>query len=273
MSPEQKRKRRKIALIAAVPFVGLGAFYQFQPLRFDLFPKEPPPFRPIDGDEIGLFKRGVKVAVVVAHPDDSEFYVAGTLLQLRRAGARVDQLLHTNGDKAFYFWQDNTGLSEVRKREQTEASSAYGVRELVFMGEPGGRLAVSSDVIDKTVDQLRAWDPDVILCFDPEYPPRRSHQDHRNSGEITLEAVKRMGFQGWVLMFSTRGSNYGVEMDKDWPEKRRLVALHASQFSEKQQFIEDMISRRDLADGKRFGLKRAETFRAIRFGSQRKSTN
>lgn len=273
MSPEQKRKRRRIALIAAVPFVGLGAFYQFQPVRFDLFPKTPPPFRPIDGAEIGLFKKGIKVAVVVAHPDDSEFYVAGTLLQLKRVGARVDQLLHTNGDKEFYFWQDTSGLAEVRKREQTEASTAYGVNDLVFMGERDGRLSVNQDVIDRTVKQLRAWDPDVILCFDPEYPPRRSHQDHRNSGEITLEAVKKMGFEGWVLMFSTRGSNYGVEIDGDWPEKRRLVALHRSQFAEKQEFIENMISRRDLADGTRFGLKRAEVFRAVRFGNQRNSQN
>ena len=264
MSPDRKRRLRRIALVAAVSVVGLGAFYQFQPVRFDLFPKQPPPFAPIQASEIDLFRPGIKIAVVVAHPDDSEFYVAGTLLQLKRAGARIDQLLHTNGDKEFYFWEDTSGLAAVRKREQADASSAYGVSELIFMGERDGRLSATQEVIDKTAAQLKKWNPDVIFCFDPEYPPRRSHQDHRTSGEIAVEAARQNQFNGWLLMFSSRGSNYGVEIDPDWSEKRRLVGLHKSQFAEKMEFIEGLISRRDLGDGARFGLKRAEAFRAVR---------
>ena len=51
-----------------------GGFYLYQPVRIDLFPRPAPnPNPPVDPDSKGLFARGAKVAVLTAHPDDSEY--------------------------------------------------------------------------------------------------------------------------------------------------------------------------------------------------------
>jgi LmbE family N-acetylglucosaminyl deacetylase len=262
-----KRKRLRRRLWFYGTFVALlWGFYVWQPIQVDLFPRSLPLKASVDPDSAKLFAKGTRVMVIVGHPDDSEFYAAGTLLKLGQVGAELRQLLHTDGDKAYYFWADNSALREIRQAEQRKASARWGARELRFLGSPDGRLRKNEETVAKTAEVLREWKPEYVLCFDPEYPPRSSHQDHRRSGEIAMEACRAAKFTGWVLQFSTRAQNYAVNVDKEWTERLELLAIHASQFSgERLRFIQAHIADSAVAQAGDAGFSFGEGFRCVRF--------
>jgi hypothetical protein len=64
-----------------------------------------------------------RVLCIVAHPDDAEFFCGGTLLLLARAGAEVDLVVVTSGDKgARELDLDRPTLAARREREQLAAA-------------------------------------------------------------------------------------------------------------------------------------------------------
>lgn len=243
----------------------IGAFWQWQPIAYDFFPPPLPPKSKVDPAEQRLFAKGTKVLVITAHPDDSEFYMAPFLMRLKDSGAILNHVLHTDGDKAFYFWQDNSGLHDIRRGEQTTASRMWGAQELVFLGYPDGRLRKNSDTIDRTVQQIVRFQPDYIVAFDAEFAPQRQHQDHRVSGEIVTAAVRKAGFKGWVLGCSTRAPNYVADGSAYFAWQRKLVAIHKSQFSgERLERIVRMTEGRILEAGEPYGYQAGIEFRAVR---------
>lgn len=263
----RKRSRLKRRLWFYGTFVALvWGFYVWQPIQIDFIPRKLPPRATIDPDAARLFAKGTKVMVVVGHPDDSEFFAAGTLLRLAEAGAELRQLLFTDGDKSFYFWADTSELREIRKSEQRKASARWNAKELRFLGFPDGRLRKSKETVAKAAEAIREWTPDYVLCFDPEYPPRASHQDHRRSGEIAMEACREAKFTGWVLRFATMAPNFVVNVDKVWTERLDLLAVHASQFSgEKLKFIQGHIADNAVEQAGDAGFSFGEAFRCVRF--------
>lgn len=267
LTPEQKKKRLKRRLIVySAIILALFGVYKFQPIEIEFFPREAPAYKKVDPDTAKLYAKGTRVLVITAHPDDSEFYSGGFLPRLRDSGAEIAHLLHTDGDKAYYFWTDNSSLREIRRKEQTTASTQWGANSIWFLGYPDGRLRNNQETIAKTVAKIQEWKPDYILCFDPDFGPARSHQDHRRSGEISLAAAREAGFKGWLLMFSSRAPNFIVDIDKYWSEKLELLAIHKSQFEgAKLKWIQDFRADAAAKDGTREGYSFGEGYRAVKF--------
>jgi len=126
---------------------------------------------------------------IVAHPDDIEFYCAGTVLQLTRRGAQVAFLLATSGDKG----TSDPGLSSVelartREAEQLAAARRLGVEAVSFLRHPDAELVESLELRGEFVAAIRAVKPDLLLTFDPT-PGYRFHPDHRVVGRVALDAA------------------------------------------------------------------------------------
>lgn len=66
---------------------GIGAILWWSPWEFNLFPPPIPPEKPTLLNVKQAFPPGVRGTVVTAHPDDAEFYMGGTLPQLKAAAA------------------------------------------------------------------------------------------------------------------------------------------------------------------------------------------
>ncbi len=71
----------------------------------------------------------MRAMVIMAHPDDPEFFVGGTIAVLAAQGARVRVLLVTDGSKG----SDDRSLStreliRLRREEQREATRRLGAR-------------------------------------------------------------------------------------------------------------------------------------------------
>lgn len=134
--------------------------------------------------------RRIKRALcLVAHPDDIEFYCAGTVLILTGAGVVVDFVLATSGDKgtddAAMAGRD---LAARREAEQRAAAAVLGAADVRFLGHPDAGLIESLELRGEFVREIRRTRPDVLLTFDPQ-GGYRYHPDHRVVGRMALDAA------------------------------------------------------------------------------------
>ena len=134
------------------------------------------------------------VLAVAAHPDDLEFSCAGTLALWIRQGTKVVYLICTSGEAGF----DRPGLSReeriaIREGEQRAAAEVLGVQEVVFLREPDGLLQPSLELRRKIVQEIRRFQPDTVLCWDPAVfwinDSMVNHPDHRAAAQATVDAV------------------------------------------------------------------------------------
>lgn len=257
---------RRLGILLGLALLGLYGFYLWTPMEYDWIERKLPPRTPVSPDPDRLFAPGTRVAVVTAHPDDSEFYSGALLMRLAASGAHLYHLVLTDGDKKFYFWADHSGLAKVRRDEQTRASHTWNARTIVYAGYKDGRLRRNEDTIATTARFLREFQPHYVIGFDGDYPYRASHQDHRRAGEILEEAAARTGFKGWALLFSSAASNYVADVTGYDQWTRKLLTIHASQFSgEKLERIVRWREAAVLEAGERIGTDGGVELRAVRF--------
>ncbi|HYL08328.1 MAG TPA: PIG-L deacetylase family protein [Candidatus Udaeobacter sp.] len=134
-------------------------------------------------------KRIKRALCIVAHPDDIEFYCAGSVLLMTRHGAAVDFVVATSGDKgARDTTRSRAKVARIREREQEMAAERLGVTRVVFLRHPDAELVDSLELREQFVREIRASKPDVILTFDPNVP-YRFHPDHRVVGRVALDAA------------------------------------------------------------------------------------
>jgi LmbE family N-acetylglucosaminyl deacetylase len=134
--------------------------------------------------------RRIKRALcIVAHPDDIEFYCAGTVLLMTAHGAAVDFVLATSGDKGTRDTSKSRAkVARIREREQELAADVLGVKRVVFLRHPDAELVDGLELREELVREIRTSKPDVILTFDPNVP-YRFHPDHRVVGRVALDAA------------------------------------------------------------------------------------
>lgn len=134
-----------------------------------------------------------RVLVVLAHPDDPEFFCGGTLALWAQAGRQIDYCLLTRGDKGADDGTDPAGLAATRQAEQRAAASILGVSQVRFLDYPDGYLVPDLDLRREVVRAIRQAKPTVVVTCDPTnfFPSDRyiNHPDHRAAGQVTLDAV------------------------------------------------------------------------------------
>ena len=132
--------------------------------------------------------------VIVAHPDDAEFMVAGTVAKWARSGCEVTYVVITKGDKGSED-PDMTPelLTEIREAEQRAAGTVLGVKHYEFMGYPDAYLQHTLELRRDVTRLIRKYQPEVVMTFDPSerffgdnYP---NHPDHRAAGDVAIDAV------------------------------------------------------------------------------------
>ena len=267
LARKKKHRKRRIIVYGSL-FAIAWAFLAWVPWNFDIVERKPKvPLPRVDPDTKKLFAKGTRILLVTAHPDDSEFYVGGTLTRLGKS-ADIHQVIVTDGDKTYYWiFTDAAENRRVRRIEAKEALDTWGGESLDFLGYPDGRLHVSDELVDKLVAKIQTYRPEYVLAFDPDFPPRVSHSDHRRAGEAALLAVQKAGVPLWHMMFSTVAPNYFIDISEQWPAKEKLLQVHKSQFhGERLEKVTNMVAYSAEQDGEASGTTYAEGFRCIRVG-------
>jgi LmbE family N-acetylglucosaminyl deacetylase len=135
-----------------------------------------------------------RVLVVLAHPDDPEFFCGGTIACWAASGREITYCLLTRGDKG----SDDDSLSiqelaEIREVEQRSAAKVLGVHEVMFLKELDGYVLPTLDLRRDIVRVIRQVRPHVVITCDPTnfFPSKTyiNHADHRAAGQATLDAV------------------------------------------------------------------------------------
>ncbi len=265
--PERRRRlaRRGVKSLALAAGL-LWGLYEYQPQRFDFIPRTPPPNNIwTDPDSAALFRPGANIVIITAHPDDAEFYIGGLLTRLGQSGARMTLIVCTDGDKGYYLWEDAARNRRVRQAEQRDAARLYPIPDVKFLSYPDGRLFANSDVVDRLAAILQRVQPDYIIGFDYDCSKRFNHRDHRNAGDACEKAVRQAGVGRWLLRFNTLAPNWAVDVTSEWPRKRELLAVHASQFNGKRfDQVLNLVSGSARSDGKLLGVQYAEGLRCTR---------
>jgi LmbE family N-acetylglucosaminyl deacetylase len=220
---------------------------------------------------------------VAAHPDDLEFSCAGTLALWAKQGTKVVYLICTSGEAGF----DQPNLSQeeriaIREAEQRAAAEILGVREVVFFREPDGLLEPTIELRRKIVREIRRFQPDVVLCWDPSVlwinDSLVNHPDHRAAAQATVDAVfpsagliylhedfTREGLKPWkpdrLFVVSFDGGDTFTDIEETMNLKIAALKKHQSQIRDwdPEPFLRKVAERQ----GRRGGISFAETFRVI----------
>jgi LmbE family N-acetylglucosaminyl deacetylase len=192
--------------------------------------------------------------VVVAHPDDAEFMVAGTVALWASKGSEITYVVVTKGDKGSEDPEMTPSrLTEIREAEQRAAGAVLGVKNFVFMGYEDGYLEHTIALRKDITRLVRKYRPEVVMCFDPTNrifsDTYVNHPDHRASGDATVDAVfpsarDRLTFPDLLAdglqphkvqqlwLGSTAQPNVWVDIGETLELKKQALRAHPSQFGE-----------------------------------------
>jgi LmbE family N-acetylglucosaminyl deacetylase len=132
--------------------------------------------------------------VIIAHPDDAEFTVAGTVARWVKEGCCVIYIVCTDGSRGSNEPDcPPTRMKPIRHAEQEEAARILGVEQVIFLDYEDGALEPTLDLRRNLTRLIRRFRPDVVICQDPSGFFRGStyvnHPDHRAAGEAAVYAV------------------------------------------------------------------------------------
>jgi LmbE family N-acetylglucosaminyl deacetylase len=239
-------------------------------------------------DVLPVYESNPEVAralVVVAHPDDIDFGMAGTIAVLTGQGVEVSYCLVTSGDAggdASTHTRDER--SAIREAEQTTAAKAVGVSELTFLRWPDGQVEPTLELRKAISRVIRQRRPDLVITQSPERNYERihaSHPDHMAAGEATLRAVYPdsrnphafpelldEGFAPHTVPLVWVGSstpNLVIDITDTFDQKIAALRSHVSQVGDRDD-LDEMMRTWAATNANAAGLatgRLAESFRVI----------
>ena len=131
----------------------------------------------------------VHALVIIPHPDDAEFGIAGTVAKWTAEGKEVVYAVCTSGEKGTSDVDMDPGkLAETREEEQRSAARLLGVSDVVFLHYPDQGLEDTPEFRKDIVRLIRHYQPFLVATPDP-YRRYIWHRDHRITALVALDAV------------------------------------------------------------------------------------
>jgi LmbE family N-acetylglucosaminyl deacetylase len=201
MKPKRKR-------VAVVIWAILGVLILACVAAFALRPVLEAGAQPADlraakdaGDQL-LASSETTVLVVVAHPDDAEWWTGGTLGMLARSN-RVVLVLGTSGDQG--AGGGVPGLGAIREKLQREAGAILGYSDIVFLRNPDQHLAQAAGFPAQVETAFRTYRPSSVITFDAaDEAEGYHHVDHEAAGRVTAAVAERVGGVTMYLFHTSR---------------------------------------------------------------------
>ncbi|MCG2589129.1 PIG-L deacetylase family protein [Rhodohalobacter sulfatireducens] len=125
----------------------------------------------------------LRVIAIFAHPDDADFKMAGTAIQMAQAGHQVKYLSITNGNAGHHEMGGGV-LAKRRRAEAKEAAIRTGIAEYEVWDYDDAKLMPTLDIRMEVIRAIREWNADVVLGL----RPNDYHPDHRNAGKLVIDA-------------------------------------------------------------------------------------
>jgi LmbE family N-acetylglucosaminyl deacetylase len=225
-----------------------------------------------------------KILVILAHPDDPEFFCGATLARWARAGHNIKYFLLTNGNKGGGLEVTPEELSDIRKVEQNKAAAIIGVQSVQFLNLEDGYLIPSLDLRREIVRVIRREKPDILVTCDPtmlyNWMGRINHPDHRAAGQVVLDAIfpaagnvhffpELLTIEGlqphtprevWVSL--TNNPTVNLDVTETWDVKMNALREHKSQVGD-PLILEQRMRSRHTKDSTDEAPRFEENFRVL----------
>lgn len=211
-----------------------------------------------------------RILVILAHPDDPEFFCGGSIARWIFAGHQVSYCLLTCGDKGTTD-RDITpdDLCTQRQSEQMAAAGVLGVQNVRFLDHPDGYLVPDLELRKEITRVIRQEQPGVLVTCDPTNLYVRdtylNHPDHRAAGQATLDAVfpaarDHLNFielwrdenlephfvrEVWISL--PQAANVSLDVTEHWRVKLQALLKHKSQIGDPAQ-LEERLRMRHTPD-------------------------
>jgi LmbE family N-acetylglucosaminyl deacetylase len=229
-----------------------------------------------------------RALVIVAHADDIEFGMTGTVARWTAGGAQVTYCLVTdNSSGSNKPGEDLEALSRLREDEQRRAAAIVGVEDIRFLGYRDGVLEPTLELRRELTRLIRELKPEIVVTMDPTTilavgDTYINHPDHRATGEAALYAIfpsaeSRPIFpelldEGLephkvqqVYLTLTNNVNHYVDISDYIELKREALRCHSSQIGEDEI---NMVIGWNEEDGVKIGAQYAESFRLLRISEE-----
>jgi len=224
-----------------------------------------------------------RAVICVAHADDIEFGMAGTVARWVASGAQVTYVIITDNRSGSNDPDaDIPALIKTREREQIAAANEIGVTDVRFLGYRDGNLQPTLELRKQLTAIIREVRPQAVMTLDPETIIAAgrdyiNHPDHRAAGEATLYAVFPSaetrpifpellddGLEPWKVnkLFMTLTNHPDTTIDISATIDRKKAALHHHKSQLNEDVIE-MVSQWNTQAGEEYGFAYAETFRVL----------
>jgi LmbE family N-acetylglucosaminyl deacetylase len=194
----------------------------------------------------------MRVLVIAAHPDDTEFISGGTIASMVSRGDVVTYLVVTSGELGLLPDPSNP---YSREEEQLAAAAFLRVESVKFLREPDGYVTDGSSLRCNLVRAIRENQPQLVITHSPIHnlsSVRYSHPDHLAVGRASIAAVFpearnrnwyveqfSEGLNPWtvpeVWLCGVEHSNFAVDISEYFDRKVQAAGKHVSQ---KQHFAD-----------------------------------
>jgi LmbE family N-acetylglucosaminyl deacetylase len=206
-----------------------------------------------------------RALVVIAHPDDADFWAGGTIASWTSAGIAVTYGVLSDGDSGGFDPQvPRSAIPGIRRAEQQAAAAVLGVADVRFLGYPDGCIEPSYALRRDITRLIRQVKPTRMLTWSPEWswrPFHRNHPDHRATGEATMSAIfpdarnpfahpellDKEKLQPWevgeVWLIASPSPNHYVDVTDLFDRKLAALQAHQSQTADRDRLAEGLRER------------------------------
>jgi LmbE family N-acetylglucosaminyl deacetylase len=208
-----------------------------------------------------------RILVVLAHPDDPEFFCGASIARWASAGHVVSYLLLTCGDKGTKDLEmAGERLCSIRQAEQKAAAAVLGVKNVRFLGYPDGYLEPDIKLRREITRVIRQERPDILVTCDPTTLYFGdffiNHADHRAAGQAALDATypaardhlyfpelwleeklePHIVRELWIC--GTLTPSLSLDVTSTWETKIKALMEHKSQIGDPEAMAKRIRSRR-----------------------------
>lgn len=226
------------------------------------------------------------ILLILAHPDDPEFFCGATIARWCALGHTVHYCLLTRGDKGV---RDQVvspqELAATREREQRCAADVLGVKEVFYLGYEDGYLVADLEARRAAARVIRQVRPDILVTCDPTQifgDNSINHPDHRTVGQIVVDALfpaagnplyfpellHAEGLQPhsvrelWLTV--TGHPNVSIDVTAHWEQKIAALHCHATQIAD-MAALDERLRARHTPDSTPESPRYEEKFRRFKF--------
>jgi bacillithiol biosynthesis deacetylase BshB1 len=214
-----------------------------------------------------------------AHPDDIELSCSGWLLTEKANGKKTGVIDLTKGELS------TRGTVDTRQAETHAASAILGLDIRENLAMPDGFFTITRENTIAVIQQIRAYQPDIVLCN----APQDRHPDHGRAAALVTEACFLSGLskietsQSGVQQEAWRPKyvfnyiqdryidpDFLVDISGVFDQKMNAIRAYKTQFYHTSidgpetyisspEFLEQLVSRHAVL-GKRIGVSYAEGY-------------